>query len=335
MTPRSDGAPDAPTLAEVVAAGERIARHVHFTPVVTCASLDRAAGALLFLKCENLQKVGAFKARGATNAVLSLSDEAVRGGVATHSSGNHGAAVARAAGIRGVPAHIVMPHTAPRIKRAAVVGYGGEITECAPNLVAREATLAEVVDRTGAAFIHPYDDPVVIAGQGTAALELVGQVPDLDAIIVPVGGGGLLGGTCIAVDAAAPEVEIFGAEPTGADDAYRSLRDGRRYPSTEPDTVCDGLLTSLSELTFTIMRDRVAAILIVPDRAIVDAMRLVWERAKLVIEPSAAVAVAAVLEHPVRFTGRRVGVILSGGNVDLDRLPWFDFKYQYDAPDFT
>ncbi len=312
----------APGYGEVLAAERRIATHIHRTPVVTCAGLDLLTGARLFFKCENLQKVGAFKARGATNAVLSLADEAVRRGVATHSSGNHAAAVARGAALRGVPAYIVMPRNAPRVKRAAVAGYGAEITECEPTLAARESALAELVERTGATFIHPYDDPVVIAGQGTAALELLGEVPDLDALIAPVGGGGLLSGTVIAARGCMRDVAVYGAEPQGADDAFRSLRDGVLYPSVRPRTIADGLLTSLSELTFSILQGRIAGILTVSEEGIVEAMRLVWQRAKLVVEPSGAVPLAAVLEHGDRLRNRRVGIILSGGNVDLDNLPW-------------
>ena len=309
-----------PTINDVTAAADRIRDYVHRTPVVTCETLDRIAGATLFFKCENLQKVGAFKARGATNAVLSLDDEAAARGVATHSSGNHAAAVARAASIRGVPAHVVMPAGAPQVKKDAVVGYGAKITECEPTLEARESTLAEVVERTGATFIHPYDDPVIIAGAGTAALELLEEVPDLDVVITPVGGGGLLSGT--AIIGASSGVEIFGAEPRGADDAFRSLRDRKIHPSVNPKTVCDGLLTSLSELTYSILREHVAGIVTVSEEAIIEAMRLIWTRAKLVVEPSGAVTLAAVLEHGERFQGRRLGLILSGGNVDLDRLPW-------------
>jgi len=312
----------APGLTDVLAAAERIAPYVHRTPVVTCAGLDRFTGARLFFKCENLQKVGAFKARGATNAVLSLADEAVRRGVASHSSGNHAAALARAAALRGVPAHIVMPRTAPRVKRSAVAGYGAEITECEPTLTARESALAELVERTGATVIHPYDDPVVIAGQGTAALELLDEVPELDALIAPIGGGGLLSGTVLAATGGSQNLAVFGAEPRGADDAFRSLRDGVVYPSVRPETIADGLLTSLSELTFSILHGHVAGILTVTEEGIVEAMRLVWQRAKLVVEPSGAVPFAAVLEHPDRFRDRRVGIILSGGNVDLDNLPW-------------
>jgi threonine dehydratase len=295
---------------------------VHRTPVVTCAGLDRIVGARLFFKCENLQKIGAFKARGATNAVLSLAEAEARRGVASHSSGNHAAALARAAALRGVPAHIVMPRNAPDVKRAAVAGYGAEITDCEPTLAARESALAELVERTGATFIHPYDDPIVIAGQGTAALELLEEASDLDAVIAPIGGGGLLSGTVIAAEGRSQDVAVFGAEPLGADDAYRSLRDGVVYPSVRPETIADGLLTALSELTFAILHGRVAGILTVSEEGIVEAMRLVWQRAKLVVEASGAVPFAAVLEHRDRFQDRRVGIILSGGNVDLDNLPW-------------
>ena len=312
----------APGIQDLCAAAQRIAPHVHRTPVATCAGIDLLAGVRLFFKCENLQKVGAFKARGATNAVLSLTDAAVRRGVATHSSGNHAAALARAAALRGVPAHIVMPRTAPRVKRAAVAGYGAQITECEPTLAARESALADVVERTGATVIHPYDDPVVIAGQGTAALELLQEVPDLDALIAPVGGGGLLSGTVIAAASHRRPVAVFGAEPRGADDAFRSLRDGVVYPSVQPRTIADGLLTSLSALTFSILYGRVEGILTVSEGGIVEAMRLVWQRAKLVVEPSGAVPFAAVLENADRFHDLRVGIVLSGGNVDLDDLPW-------------
>jgi threonine dehydratase len=310
----------APTIEDVKAAAERIGPFVHRTPVMTCRTIDRIAGATIFFKCENLQKVGAFKARGAVNAVMSLDDESADRGVATHSSGNHAAALAMAASIRGVPAHVVMPSTAPQVKKDAVAGYGAEITECEPNLDARESTLAEVVDRTGATFIHPYDDPVVIAGAGTTALELLEDHPDLDAIIAPVGGGGQLSG--VAIVGASAGVEVYGAEPLGADDAFRSIRDGVIYPSVDPRTICDGLLTSLSELTYTIIRENTAGILTVTEEAVIEAMRLIWTRAKLVVEPSGAVPLAAVLEHGGRFRGRRLGLILSGGNVDLDHLPW-------------
>jgi threonine dehydratase len=313
---------DDPTFEDVLAAAERIQPHVHRTPVATCATIDAMAGATLYFKCEHLQKVGAFKARGATNAVFSLDDETAARGVCTHSSGNHAAALARAAGLRGIPAHIVMPTSAPPVKKSAVRGYGAIITECEPTLAARETTLDAVQARTGATFIHPYDDPRVIAGQGTAALELLDEVPDLDIIFVPVGGGGLASGTTITVSSQRPHTEIWGAEPAGADDAHRSLRDGRLYPSIDPKTIADGLLTSLSDRTFRILNRGMAGILTAEDDAIVDAMRLLWERAKLLVEPSAAVPLAALLADPGLFRERRIGVILSGGNVDLERLPF-------------
>ena len=311
-----------PTVEDVLAAAERIRGHVHRTPVMTSTAIDGIVGARLHFKCENLQKVGAFKARGATNAVLSLDEEAAGRGVATHSSGNHAAALAYAAALRGVPAHVVMPSSAPPVKKAAVAGYGALITECEPTLEAREKTLEEVVERTGAAFIHAYDNPMVIAGQGTASLELINDVPDLDIVMAPVGGGGLMSGTAIAVSSSRPDITLWGSEPAGADDAFRSLRDGTRYPSVEPKTIADGLLTSLSERTFRVLNARLEGILTVGEETIVRAMRLLWERMKLVVEPSGAVPLAAVLECPDRFTDRSVGLIISGGNVNLDGLPW-------------
>jgi threonine dehydratase len=311
-----------PTFEDVLTAAERIRGYVHRTPVMTSRAIDAIAGARLHFKCENLQKVGAFKARGATNAVLSLDDEAAGRGVATHSSGNHAAALAYAAGIRGVPAHVVMPSSAPPVKKAAVAGYGAVITECQPTLKARETTLEAVVERTGATFIHAYDNPMVIAGQGTASLELITDVPELDAVIAPVGGGGLMSGTAIAVSSSRPDITIWGSEPAGADDAFRSLRDGSLYPSVEPKTIADGLLTSLSDRTFRILSERLEGIFTVNEETIIRAMRLLWERMKLVVEPSGAVPLAAVLEHPEAFADRRVGLIVSGGNVDLDHLPW-------------
>jgi len=289
---------------------------------MTSRAIDGIAGAHLHFKCENLQKVGAFKARGATNAVLSLDDDAAMRGVATHSSGNHAAALAYAAALRGVPSHVVMPSSAPPVKKAAVRGYGALITECEPTLEARETTLDTVVERTGATFVHAYDNPMVIAGQGTASLELINDVPDLDVVVAPVGGGGLMSGTAIAVSSSRPDIALWGSEPAGADDAFRSLRDGTRYPSVNPQTIADGLLTSLSERTFRILGGRIEGVLTVSEESIVRAMCLMWERMKLVVEPSGAVPLAAVLEHPDRFVDLRVGLIISGGNVDLSRLPW-------------
>ncbi len=308
--------------ADIQAAAARIAGKVHRTPVLTCATIDGMAGAQLFFKCENLQKVGAFKMRGATNAVFSLAAEEAARGVATHSSGNHAQALALAARLRGVPAYVVMPSTAPAVKRAAVADYGAEIITCEPTLAARESTLKEVVARTGAAFVHPYDNDDIIAGQGTAALELLTDYPDLEVVMAPVGGGGLLSGTALATRALAPRAEIIAAEPEGADDAFRSLAAGQIIPSEKPDTVADGLLTSLGVRNFPIIQEHVSVIWLVDDPAIVAAMRLVWERMKIIIEPSSAVCLAAVLARPELVAGKRIGMIISGGNVDLGRLPW-------------
>lgn len=310
------------TVDDIRTAAARIAGKVHRTPVLTSAAVDALAGCTVLFKGENLQKVGAFKMRGATNAVFSLTDGEAARGVATHSSGNHAQALALAARLRGIPAHVVMPTSAPAVKRAAVAGYGATIYDCEPTLAARESTLAEVVARTGAEFLHPYNDWRIIAGQGTAALELLSDHPDLDVVMTPVGGGGLLSGTAIAAQALVPGIRVVAAEPAGADDAARSLAAGRIVPSENPRTVCDGLLTSLGEKTFAVIRERVAAIWTVDDAAIVAAMRLTWERMKIIVEPSSAVCLAALLQHPDQVRGRRVGIVLSGGNVDLDRLPW-------------
>jgi threonine dehydratase/serine racemase len=311
-------------LKAIRAAAERIAGLAHRTPVATCATIDRLSGRQVFFKCEHLQKVGAFKFRGACNAVIKLSDEAAAQGVVTHSSGNHAQAVALAARMRGVAAHIVMPNDALAVKRRAVEGYGGRVIECEPTLEARDTTAKAVIAETGATFIHPYDHPDIIAGQGTSALELLDQAPKLDAIVAPVGGGGLISGICVAAKGIDPGIRIFAAEPLGADDAARSKAAGKLIPQTGPDTIADGLLTSLGELTWPIIRDYVEHVVTVSEEEIVAAMRLAWERAKLLIEPSAAVAVAAVLSDTFRATEGidRVGVVLSGGNVDLDRLPW-------------
>ena len=311
-----------PTFDDVQEAATRLAGLVHHTPVLTCSSLNERLGAQVFCKCENFQRAGAFKFRGASNAVMSLSDNAAKQGVATHSSGNHGAALALAARLRGVPARIVMPTNAPQSKKAAVAGYGGTIVYCEPTQEAREATLETVVRDTGAAFVHPYDNAKVIAGQGTAALELCAEVPELDVILAPVGGGGLVSGTALAAAACSPATQVVAAEPEAADDACRSLAAGKILPANYPDTVADGLRTSLGQLTFAIMQRHVAQIVTVSEDAIVAAMRYVWERMKIVIEPSSAVPIAALLDDRLHVSGKRVGVILTGGNVDLGRLPW-------------
>lgn len=314
-------------VADIEAAASRIAPYVHRTPLVSSAALSALAGCDLQLKAENLQKVGAFKARGAHNAVFALSDAEAAAGVVTHSSGNHAAAVALAARNRTTTAHVVMPRNAPEVKKAAVAGYGAEITLCEPTLQAREDAVTDIMSRTGAVLVHPYDDALVIAGQGTTGLEILDQNHAIghgppDAVVVPVGGGGLLSGIAVAVKARHPDCEVIGAEPTGADDAYRSFRSGTIVPQIAPDTIADGLLTSLGDRNFAIISRLVDDIVLVDDTGIVEAMELIWTRAKLVVEPSGAVGVAAVLAHRGRFAGRRVVAVLTGGNVDLRNLPW-------------
>ncbi len=309
-----------PGFDDVLNAARRIEPYVRRTPLLVAPELSHRLGAAVEFKCENLQAVGAFKARGACNAVFALDDTHASRGVATHSSGNHAAALARAARLRGIPAYIVMPEGAPRIKRAAVEGWGGRVQECAPTLAAREAAAATLVARTGASLVHPYDDPWVIAGQGTAMLELAAQTAAPDAVLVPVGGGGLLGGTAIACRRLWPRTRIIGVEPAGADDAARSFASGVLQAAPHPQTIADGLRGALSARTLRLARAHVDEIVTVSEEAIVAAMRLLFEGLKVVVEPSGAVPVAALLEGRVRAA--RVAVILSGGNVDLDRLPW-------------
>lgn len=314
------------TMASIREAHERIRDKIHRTPVMTSEVLDSLAGARLYFKCENLQKGGAFKARGATNAVFLLTDAAAARGVVTHSSGNHAAALARAARLRGIPAYIVMPRNAPRAKQAAVKRYGGDIVLCDPTLEARESTARALMEKTGAAFIHPYDDLRVMAGQGTTAIELLADVPDLDVIICPVGGGGQLSGIAVAAKNLKPEIRVIGAEPKGADDAARSLAAGHIVPMIEPRTIADGLKTSLGAKPFAEITRLVDDIVTVSEDSIVQAMRLIWEVMKIIVEPSGAVAYAAITEGRVASAGSggaaRIGIILSGGNLDLDRLPW-------------
>jgi len=310
------------TLQDIHTAAQRIKPYAHRTPILTNESLNQQVGAEVYFKCENMQKVGAFKFRGACNAVYSLSDEEAARGVCTHSSGNHAQALALAARIRGIPAYIVMPDNAPSVKKNAVAGYGGQISFCAPTLDAREATLRRVYESTGANVVHPYNDERVIAGQGTAALELLEDVPDLDVIITPVGGGGLLSGTAIAATETKKGIRVIAGEPEMADDAYQSMKEGKIVPSMNPKTIADGLLTSLGSLTFPIIHERVEQVVTVSEQGIIDSMKFIWERAKIVIEPSAAVAVGVLWERKVDLNGLKVGVILSGGNVDLEKLPW-------------
>lgn len=308
-----------PSREDILGAHERIRPHIIKTDVRRSSIIDEMVGASLFFKCENLQHVRAFKFRGATNAVLSLSDAEVANGVCTHSSGNHAQALALAAKNRGVPAHIVMPRTSPCVKIGGVRLYGGEITFCEPTLEARETTLAKVRERTGATFIHPYDDPVVIAGAATAAKELFDEVPSLDIIMAPVGGGGLLSGTGLSARYFGGGAVALGAEPEMADDAFRSLEAGRIIPSVDPRTICDGLLTSLSQLTFTIIRDNSEGIVTASESAIIGAMRLMTKALDMVVEPSAAVPLAALMEGKLDVAGCRVGIIVSGGNLDSDK----------------
>jgi threonine dehydratase len=309
------------TIEDIRGAHRRIIDHIHRTPVIHSAKLNQLCATQLWFKCENLQKAGAFKSRGALNAVLGLEPDTFRA-VATHSSGNHGAALAMAASVRGLEAHIVMPENASAVKKEAVKSYGGIIIECEPTLAARESSLRQVVEETGAHVIHPYDDDRIIAGQGTVGLEVLDQLQEIDAIVVPVGGGGLLAGVATAIKSLRPGVEVIAAEPAGADDAFRSFGLGYRVPQENPQTIADGLLTSLGERNYAIIRERVDTILTVEEASIVEAMQLQWSRLKTVVEPSGAVSFAAVLEHPERFSGRRVVCVISGGNVDLNNLPW-------------
>jgi threonine dehydratase len=310
------------TLEDVRAAHARIRPFIHRTPIMTSASLDELAGARLFFKCENFQRIGAFKARGAHNAVFSLTDaEAVRG-VVTHSSGNHGAAVALAARNRGIPAYVVIPRNAAEVKKAAVARLGAHVTLCEPTLESREAEARRLIAETGASFVHPYDDLRVIAGQGTSAIEMLEDQPELEVLVCPVGGGGQLAGIAVAAKGLRPGILVAGAEPAQADDASRSFRAGRIIPAGNPQTIADGLRSSLGESSFALIRAHVDEILTASEAALIEAMRLVFERLKIVIEPSAAVALAVLLDRGSPFKGRRIGVILSGGNVDLDRLPW-------------
>jgi threonine dehydratase len=311
-----------PTREDILAAHERIQPFVHRTPVFTSQGLDKQTGTEIYFKCENFQKTGSFKVRGATNAILQLTGEERSRGVATHSSGNHAQALARAAGQAGVDVTIVMPRNSNPKKREATLSYGATIVDCAPTFSDREGTLQKVLDDSGARFVPPFDHEHIIAGQATAAKELLEEIPDLEILVAPVGGGGLLSGTALAAAYLAPRVGVVGAEPELADDAFRSLELGTIQPMEQTDTIADGLRTSLGEKTFRIIRDHVAAIVTVSEEEIMNAMRLTWERMKLVVEPSAAVAVAALLRDSARFEGKRVGVILSGGNVDLDNLPF-------------
>ena len=311
-----------PSYKQVDKAHIRVRQYAHRTPILSSTSINRITGAKLLFKCENFQKVGAFKFRGAINAVMSLSDGAAGRGVATHSSGNHAAALALAARKRGIDAYVVMPENAPDIKKKAVAGYGATIYFCKPTLKARESALAEVIAETGATEIHPYDNSDVISGQGTAAKELLEDEGDLDLVLAPVGGGGLLAGTALSVSHLSPGTKLIGCEPEGADDAYRSFLKGEIVPSNNPKTIADGLLTSLGNRNFAIIKEKVEQIVTVSEDSIVEAMRLVWERMKIVIEPSSAVPLGAILEGKIDPRNQKIGIIISGGNLDLENLPF-------------
>jgi threonine dehydratase len=306
----------------IQAARARIQGKVHRTPVMTSQTLNTLAGAQLFFKCENLQKGGAFKARGATNAVFSLTDAEARKGVATHSSGNHAAALSRAAKLRGIPAHIVMPTNSPKAKQASVTRYGGQIVFCEPTLEARESTVKRVIEETGATLVHPYNDLRVMAGQGTTAIEILEDHPDIDVILCPVGGGGQISGISVAAKAMKPGIKVIGVEPAGADDASRSFRSGHIEPMPNPKTIADGLRTSLGSLPFAEIQRHVDDIVTVPEDAIITAMRRIWEILKIIVEPSGAVSYAGVVAERLPVRGQKIAMVLSGGNLDLDTLPW-------------
>ena len=314
----------AASMKDVIDASKRIEGHGHRTPILTNETINRLTGKKIFFKCENFQKIGAFKFRGGWNTIMSLSDKEAKKGVCTHSSGNHAQAVAYAAMRRNIPAYIVMPENAPKVKIQAVEDYHAKVTLCEPTLKARRETLEKIADKTGAYVVHPFNEPKVIAGQGTAALELIQDIGNLDAICAPIGGGGLMSGTCITAKDMLPNIRLFGAEPKGADDAYRSLKKGKLLPQDNPDTICDGLLTSMGENTWNILKDHLEDIITVSDDEVISAMRLVWERMKIIIEPSCATPLAAVLtpEFKKLKNIETIGIILTGGNVDLSKLPF-------------
>ncbi len=313
---------DIPTLDDIRRAALRIEQYIHRTPVLSSSAINDMVGAQLYFKCENFQKVGAFKARGALNAVLALEEGDMARGVATHSSGNHAAALAMAARIRDIPAYIVMPDNAPEVKKQAVDGYGAEITYCPPTLQDREDTLAQVVKKTGASVVHPFNDYRIITGQATAALELLEEVSDLDIIVAPVGGGGLLSGTALTAHYISPETSVIAAEPEGADDAYRSFKLGKIVPVENPDTIADGLLTTLGDKTFDIIQNYVEDVVTINDEPIINATRLIMQRMKIVVEPSAAVPLAVILKKRINVSEKKVGIILSGGNIDFENFKW-------------
>lgn len=319
---QDDGPMIIPTYEDVLEADQRIRPYIHRTPVLTSTFMNDLTGAELFFKCENFQKAGAFKVRGASNAVFGLSDDKIAAGVATHSSGNHALSLSYAAGRRGIPCTVVMPRTAPEAKKAAVRGYGGVIVECEPSTSSREEVFAKVVAKSGADFVHPYNDPRVIIGQGTCSKELVEDIGELDAVVAPIGGGGMISGSCLTLSNIAPDTKIYAAEPKNADDAYRSFKAGHIIADDAPVTVADGLKVPLKDLTWHFVSNYVEDILLASEQEIIDAMYLTWQRMKIVMEPSSAVPLATIIKNKELFAGKRVGVIITGGNVDLNKLPW-------------
>lgn len=311
-----------PTYEDMLAAHERIKTHIRLTPVRTSDYLNDLTGAQLFFKCENFQEPGAFKVRGATNAVFGLSEEQAKKGVATHSSGNHASCLSYAAMLRGIPCNVVMPRTAPQAKKDTVRRYGGVITECEPSTTSREATFAKVQEATGGDFVHPYNDPRVIAGQGTCSREFMEQTGGLDMVVAPIGGGGMISGTCLTLSTLAPETKVIAAEPEQADDAYRSFKAGHIIADDAPKTIADGLLVPLKDLTWHFVKNHVSEIYTASEQEIIDAMKLIWKHLRIVMEPSSAVPLATILKNADAFRGKRVGIIITGGNVDLDKLPW-------------
>ncbi|MCF2905434.1 pyridoxal-phosphate dependent enzyme [Octadecabacter sp. CECT 8868] len=311
-----------PTYQNMLDAHDRIAPHIHRTPIRTSEFLNELTGAELFFKCENFQTPGAFKVRGASNAIFGLDDEQAKLGVATHSSGNHASCLSYAASLRGIPCNVVMPRTAPQAKKDTVARYGGKITECEPSTTSREETFAKVQAQTGGDFVHPYNDPRVIAGQGTCAREFMEQTDGLDIVMAPIGGGGMISGTCLTLSTQAPEVQIIAAEPEQADDAYRSFKAGHIIADDAPKTIADGLLVPLKDLTWHFVSNHVTDILTASEQDIIDAMKLTWKHLRIVMEASSAVPLATLLKNKDRFAGKRVGIIITGGNVDLDALPW-------------
>ena len=306
----------------IKSAHDRISNYIHNTPVLTCENIDEETKSSIFFKCDNFQKTGSFKIRGATNKILQLSKEQLDNSVITTSSGNHGAAVSSTASKLGTSVKVIMPNNTPKVKVDNVKRYGGEIIFCEPNIKSRENTLDKMVNETGATIVHPYNDEKIIAGQGTAAKELLESIPDLDVIIAPVSGGGLLAGTLLAAKNINPKIEVYGAEPKNADDAFRSLKENKIIPNKSTDTIADGLRAQVGTITFPIINKYADGILVVSEKMIIQTMKMIWQRLKIIVEPSCSIVLAALMIHNEQFFNKRIGLILTGGNVDLDALPW-------------